>query len=201
MLLEASFDVAPPFTLFPITVWRTTPSSVIPGGTGLKHCDDPLDPATDLFKSNRLMISPNPPMIGRNVSIIAFGPFEADVSTNATTFWFVDADNAQLVGYGSEDFCDLTTVIQTVNGTTGASCPPTTGSAFLRTDVSIGEYWPPGDWHVHIDARNGTTGDAARLFCIEGNINVRRTPSKYAVLRRVREAILPKSVWIWQEVW
>lgn len=76
-----------------------------------------------------------------NVSITAFGYFTANVSIKATTFFFVDADNASLVVYGDEGYCNTTTY-QTINSISGPVCPPVKASAYLRTDIFLDDYWP-----------------------------------------------------------
>lgn len=79
---------------------------------------------------------------GTNVTIMAHGTFKANVSRNATSTYFVNAANADLVVFGTEDFCTYTTVFQTINSTWGEVCPPVKGYAFLKTVVYIPESMP-----------------------------------------------------------
>ncbi|KAF2719098.1 hypothetical protein K431DRAFT_314459 [Polychaeton citri CBS 116435] len=170
----AGFNLPARFLILPTTISRTTPTATIPGNTGLRRCVDPLDPDEDLFDLRRLFIYPEHPIIGTNVSVGAFGYFNKKISANATNYFFADAANAGLVMYGDYDFCNLTTVVQTIDGVLGPVCPPVEGFGYLRTDFLIEDYWPAGDWHVHIDARNDSTADSARLFCVEGDVRVIR---------------------------
>ena len=77
------------------------------------------------------------------MTIAIFGTFKANVGVNATTWYFVDADHAGLVGWGDEEFCSRTTVLQATDGFSRDKCPPTEGCAVLLTDFLIEWYWPP----------------------------------------------------------
>lgn len=82
------------------------------------------------------------PASNRNVSIFVFGNFKKDISRNATTWFFLNANNGELAGWGGGGFCNHTTVVQTIDGLTGPGCPAVAGSAFLRSDLFIDEIWP-----------------------------------------------------------
>lgn len=52
-----------------------------------------------------------------------------------------------------------------------------------------------GNWIVHVDVRNNNSGEAERLFCIEGDLDVRRRSTEHSLLRRTLEATLPSRMW------
>ena len=76
------------------------------------------------------------------MTISIWGRFKADIGSNATTWWFVDASHAGLVGWGDEEFCSRVEVYQTIDEVTQAICPPVEGDAVLQTELTIDGYWP-----------------------------------------------------------
>lgn len=50
-----------------------------------------------------------------------------------------------------------------------------------------------------MDVRDGTTGDSPRLFCIEGDIEVKRKIIEHPWLRRMREQTMLNSFSAWWE--
>lgn len=138
---------------------------LIPGGSGLKHCDDPgnrHDPETELVTFNRILVEPNPPIVyvlylhllmhlltpfhsGHNLTLTAFGRFEADFSHHASNLsltYFVNAADA-MFSWDTMSFCNATTnVLQTVDGVLRESCPPVEGSAVLISKFYLEKWWP-----------------------------------------------------------
>ena len=54
---------------------------------------------------------------------------------NMTVAFLIDAANAGLVVVGEDNLCNLTTVVQEVDGLSKETCPPNEGGAWMFTNT------------------------------------------------------------------
>ena len=111
----------------------------IPGESPIDYCTSP-PPETDLIVIDKLVISPNPPERGQNLTILASGSVKEDIKAGAyvqveVKYGFITLIKTKL------DLCEQTEKVD-------LSCPIEEGTITLERTVELPREIPPGKYTV-----------------------------------------------------
>ncbi|KAF2484982.1 ML domain-containing protein [Neohortaea acidophila] len=132
----------------------------VPGENPLKHCADPKDDILDLESVD---ISPNPPLPGTPLKIVATGNLTQKVEEGATI--------ALQVKYGLitiiKQTADLCETVKNVD----LKCPLEVGELTIEKEVDLPKVIPPGKYHVIADVQ---TKDDEKVTCLTADVEFKR---------------------------
>lgn len=130
----------------------------IPGESPIDTCESPA-PETDLIDIQSLVIAPNPPQRGQNLTITASGIVKEDIVEGA----YVEVE----VKYGlirllrqSLDLCEQTEKVD-------LTCPIKEGTVSLERVVELPQAIPPGKYTVNAKVY---TADDREITCLVAKV-------------------------------
>jgi len=132
----------------------------VPGENPLLYCGDPAD---DILKIEKVDLSPNPPLPGKTLSIVASGIFKEKIEEGAKVHITVKYGLITLINQES-DLCD-------VLGNVDLKCPLEKGEMALKKDVDLPAHIPPGKYTVLADVY---TKDAEKITCLNAHVQFTR---------------------------
>ncbi len=116
-----------------------TTISTIPGDSPIDTCVNP-PPETDLVRIESLVISPNPPQKGKNLTIEASGVVVEDIVEGAYVAIEVKYGLIRLIRQ-KLDLCEQTVKVD-------LECPIKKGAMNITTEVELPKEIPPGRYTV-----------------------------------------------------
>jgi len=128
----------------------------VPGKNPLTFCADPSDYILTIDFVN---LTPNPPVAGETLSIVANGTFSKDVEAGAKVFLQVKYGLITLIKQEA-DLCDQI-------GNVDLTCPLKKGPMSLTKDVEIPKQVPKGKYTVMADVY---TVDKEKVTCMESTV-------------------------------
>jgi len=132
------------------------PKYTVPGKNPLNFCADPKD---YILTIDYVDLSPNPPVPGETLTIVANGTFAKDIEPGATVFLQVKYGLITLIKQEA-DLCDNL-------GQIDLACPLKEGTLSLKKEVDIPKQVPPGKYTVLADVN---TVDKEKITCMESTV-------------------------------
>lgn len=132
------------------------PKFKVPGKNPLYFCADPKD---YILKVDYVDLTPNPPLPGQKLTIVANGTFTKDIEPGATVFLQVKYGLITLIKQEA-DLCDNLPKID-------ITCPVKEGVLSLKKEVDIPKQVPPGKYTVLADVN---TVDKEKVACMESTV-------------------------------
>jgi len=129
----------------------------VPGENTLTYCKDPAD---YIFNIDYVNLTPNPPVPGQNLTIIAAGTSSQTIQSEAKLFVQVKLGYVTILRK-EYDFCDAIDAVD-------LSCPLEKGQHKISKVVQIPAAVPPGTYSVSANA--WTKDHEGEMTCLQGGI-------------------------------